>query len=221
VELPAGLGGYLARADVPASLPDLRTVARPGANLGLLVRWVAALAEMRAFHNASTGIRDEVVRRLVVGVRRTIESSPHVRIVESPFTVLPARDERSFDDLPTIFTFTVLGPDGRPLGVDEARALQHWLARDPSPLVGPLDESHQVARRSFHLGQPVVLYREGEREVAGLRLAIGAATVSRIVFDHTRGACWADRAASELADMRDALDKLAFVLPHVVAGART
>ena len=214
-EVAQGLADYLTKTDVPDSLSALRAVARPGQNLGLLTRWVAALAEMRSFHNASPEIRDEVLRRLAAGARSILEEAPGVRIVESPFTAIPDDDDRGLDDLPTIFTFEVIGPDGQPLTYEAARLAQRLVARD---LTGRLRDDdvdalpHQVAARSFHLGQPVRLYRRGDGWIAGLRIAVGAPTVSQIVFDHTRGATWTDRIEVVLSDMRDSLEKLALVV---------
>ncbi len=215
---PAGLDDYLSRSDVPASMPALRAVARPEPNLGLLARWVAALSEMQSFHNASWQIRDEVLRRLAAGVRRTIDAAPHVTLVESPYTHFPEVDRRGLTDLPTIFTFLVHHPSGGFLDFDDAKAAQHLLAHDLTTTLSSEGVHHQVACRSFHIGQPVRLHRVEGRWMAGLRLAIGAATLSQIVFDHTRGASWQDRIERELSDVRDALDKLALVTAHVVRG---
>jgi hypothetical protein len=210
--LPAGMAGYLTQADVPVSLPDLRAVARPGVNVGLLLRWEAALAEMRSFHNASPEIRDEVLRVLASGLRRIVEESPWVSLVESPYTAIPEPDLRGLDDLPTIFTFLALAADGQPITMEQAKVVHRLLSRDLSGLV-PLDEP--VLRRTFQLGQPVKIRRRGDEWLGGLRLAVGAPTVSEIVFDHTRGRVWTERIERTLADSTDALRKLGLILEHV------
>lgn len=210
-----GLEDYLSEADVPPTLAGLRAVARPGANLGLLARWAAALAEMRSFHNASWEIRDEVLRRVAAGMRDTLEAAPHVEIVESPYSRIPEHDDRGLRDLPTIFTFVVRGADGTLLDVDQARCAQTLLGRDLTAALAAVPGAHQVAARSFHVGQPVRVRREGDRWIGALRLAIGAPTVSQVVFDHTRGATWTDRIELELSDVRDALDKLRMVVDHL------
>lgn len=211
-QLPDGLGDYLTRAQVPAHLSDLYAVARPGLNAGLMLRWEAALAEMRSFHNVSPEIRDEVLRLLVSGLRNVISSSPHVTVVESPYTEIPKPDYRGLDDLPTIFTFLVHGPDGRALTLEEGKAAYRLLARD---LRGVLPVADPVLGRAYQLGQPVKLYREGEAWIGGLRVAIGAPTVSEVVFDYTRGRLWTERIDRTLADVSDALRKLGMVVEHV------
>ncbi len=211
-----GLADYLSEADVPPGLAGLRAVSRPGANLGLLARWAAALAEMRSFHNASWEIRDEVLRRLAAGMRGTLERADHVEIVESPYSRIPEVDRRGLRDLPTIFTFVIRSRDGALLDVDQARRAQTLLGRDLTTALAAVPGAHQVVARSYHLGQPVKVRRAPDgRWIGALRLAIGAPTVSQVVFDHTRGATWTERIELELSDVRDALDKLRLVVEHL------
>ncbi|WP_129662630.1 hypothetical protein [Phytoactinopolyspora endophytica] len=210
--LPSGMADYLTRADVPESLSDLHAVARPGLNAGLLLRWEAALAEMRSFHNVSPEIRDEVLRLLVSGLRAILEGTSQIRLVESPYTTIPDPDHRGLDDLPTIFTFLAIRPDGQPLTMSQGRRVYRLLAQD---LRGMMPSDDAVLGRTFQLGQPVKIYQQDGEWVGGLRVAIGAATVSEIVFDHTRGRLWIERIDRTLADVADALRKLGLILKHV------
>jgi hypothetical protein len=212
---PRGLADYLTHADVPDTLPALRNAARLGANFGLLARWSAALAEMRSFHNASWEIRDEVLRNLAAGLRRILAAAPHVEIIESPYTRIPEPDQRGLDDLPTIFTFLVRHPSGGHLDLEQAKVVHRLLAQDARAELGTDSEVDPTASRSFQLGQPVKIARNGEAWIAGLRFAIGATTISRVVFDHTLGEEWTDRVERELSDVKDALTKLALILERV------
>jgi hypothetical protein len=214
-DLPDGLADYLTHADVPDTLGPLQDAARPGVNFGLLARWTAALAEMRSFHNASKEIRDEILRVLVSGLRRILAASPHVEIVESPYTPIPDRDERGLDDLPTIFTFLVRNPRGGFLDMDQAKVAHRLLAQDVRQLLEADGEVHQSASRSFQMGQPVKISVDGNTWNAGLRIAIGATTISQVVFDYTRGESWTDRVECELADIRDGLAKLALIVERI------
>lgn len=209
--LAPGVGGYLAKAEVPESLPALHDIARPGLNAGLLVRWEAALAEVRSFHNSSPEIRDEILRLFAAGLRRILEHTPRVSLVESPYTPIPKHDDRGLDDLPTIFTFLVKGTDGQPLGEAQADQVYRLLARDMSGL--PVNDP--VLSRTFQLGQAVKISRRDGAWVAGLRVAIGAPTISQVVFDHTRGRTWTERVDRCLADVADALRKLDLIVQHV------
>jgi len=217
-DLPRGLSDYLTRADIPETLGPLQDAARPGVNFGLLARWAAALAEMRSFHNASKEIRDEILRVLVAGLRQILAASPHVEIVESPYTPIPDHDERGLDDLPTIFTFLVRHPRGGFLDMEQAKVAHRLLAQDARGQLEVDGEVHQSASRSFQLGQPVKIAPEGATWIAGLRIAIGATTISQVVFDYTRGESWTDRVECELADIRDGLAKLLLIVERVDLG---
>lgn len=209
---PSGLIDYLTRAEVPETLTDLRAVAKPGFNAGLLLRWEAALAEMRSFHNVSPEIRDEVVRLLVTGLRKTVDRTDVIDPVDSLNETNPDVDRRGLDDLPTIFTFFVKCSDGRHLTVDEGRSAYLLLSKDLKGII-PVDDA--VVSRTFQLGQPVKIYRRGDGWIGALRVAIGAATVSEIVFDYRRGRTWIERIDRTLADVDDALRKLQLIVKYV------
>ena len=147
---PSGLGAYVSANDVPAAMPGLRRVARPAANVGLLLRWQAALTEMRSFHNASPEIRDRIIRTLAAGLRDALEAAPAVEIVESPYTRIDSVDERTLDCLPTIFTFLVRRPNGRLLDHDQAVLVHRLLAEDISAHVGT--EDTQLANAALPSG---------------------------------------------------------------------
>lgn len=219
---PVGLAPYLSRHDATPRLGSLRESASPTPNFALLLRWAAALAEITSFMNASPEIRDEILRRLVVGIRQILDSAPHTRIVESPYTMIPSEDHRGLDDLPTIFSFLVLGESGRPLGMEEAKRVHLLLATDLTDELEPGDQgSRQLLRQAFHLGQPVAI-SQGNGEVAGaLRVAIGAPTLSQILFDVSRGENWRERLELELADIYGAIDKIALIVGSAVSESQS
>ena len=213
------LSDYLTSIDVPDSLPGLKTNSGERINYGLLTRWEAALAEMRSFHNASPEIRDEIIRRLARRLRETLLTTQHVEIVESPYTPIPDDDHRGLNDLPTIFTFLVSTGRDTYLTVEQARAANALLGTDLSG--DPEFADHPVAGRTFHLGQPVKISRHDSNWRGGLRIAIGAPTISQIVFDHTRGDHWTERIEREISDISDALTKLGLVIDRVAKPAMT
>lgn len=210
---PAGLAEYLSHHDIPARLGGLRSAASVSTNYGLILRWAAAMAEITSFLNASPEIRDEILRRLALGVRQVLESASHVRIVESPYSTIPSQDDRGLDDLPTIFTFLVIGGDGEPLGMEAAKRVHLLLVEDLADeeygFVSDDPSSRKVVHQSFHLGQPVLINLGDGNTAGALRVAIGAPTLSQIVFDVSRGKNWRDRLDLELADLQGAINKLA------------
>jgi hypothetical protein len=209
---PPGIAAYLSEHDIPGRLAGLRSAASRDTNYGLVLRWAAAMAEVTSFLNASPEIRDEILRRLALGVRNVLESAPHVRIVESPYSRIPSEDDRGLDDLPTIFTFMVIGKDGEALGMEEAKRVHLLLAEDLADeqrFVTDDPSSRQILHQAFHLGQPVLINQAEGNPAGALRVAIGAPTLSQIVFDVSRGKNWRDRLDLELADLQGAINKLA------------
>lgn len=215
--VPSGLADYVSRYDLPERLQALHLQANPKPNLALLLRWEAALAEIRAFHNASPEIRDEVMRDLVAGIRAIVDASDRVEIIESPYTPIPGDDHRGLDDLPTIFTFVVLDQAGDELDLAATKRLQRLLSTDlTSNLPGSKDgDSRRLARQTFHLGQPVPIARGPDLIAGGLRIAIGAPTLYQIIFDHTRGLSWTARIERELNDIQGAFDKISLILERM------
>jgi hypothetical protein len=208
---PVGLGEYLDRWSCPPSATWLTDAAGQGCNLGLLLRWHAALAEMSDFHSVAPSVRDEIVRGFALGVLDAIDRHPRVELVPSPWTEPAALAGRGLDELPTIFTFKVLGRDGRPLTIDAARRLQRTLQRDLSVEVDGA-ASPRVARSEVYLGQPVAIGSGPEGAVGGLRFALGAPTVSDIVFGHHWGPSWQARLARAVDDVQLALEKIDLVV---------
>ena len=213
---PVGVGEFLSRYDVPRKLPGLRALGSVHPNYGLVARWAAASVELASFHNASPEIRDEVLRRLARGILEHIRAEPRLALVDSPFTTFDSAESRSLDDLPTIFTFTLVPPDGHPFDFETARQIQQAMVRDLAAAGSHQlpRESAGIGQHSFFLGQAVRVRVRGGGVAGALRVAVGAPTISRVVFDHTRGRTWDERLAAELADVKRALSKLAFVVAH-------
>src|SRR5262249_26024531 len=128
--LPQALGGYSARADWPKgwtaarSLPDV-------ANYGLLLRWEAALDELRAFRS----IPDHEVAALLSAFARAVKT----RLATDPaFERLPvtAIDRRplvasgGWDEIPTIFPFLLHGADRRLLSREQTAKVYAAMAQD-------------------------------------------------------------------------------------------
>ncbi|GAB0490086.1 hypothetical protein MMPV_001318 [Pyropia vietnamensis] len=84
-----GLADYLTTADVPPSLPVLRGVATRGGNVGLLLRWAAALAEMDSLSarvpGGLGGLGGEEVRKVVAawvgGICQLVRERPGMEVL--------------------------------------------------------------------------------------------------------------------------------------------
>jgi hypothetical protein len=149
--MPAGLSAYSAQLDWPAVLrASTASAALPAANIGLALRWHAALAEIVRFFARPVALRDELLERFH---QAAIAEAAHMREV----ILLPtAAADDSFGD--TIVTFVLRRADGSLLDAEAAAVLQRRLRSD-----------------GFHLGQPVEIGGAG-----ALRLCASMALINRL-----------------------------------------
>ena len=179
-------------------------------NFGLLLRWEAALAEMRAFRAASEEDVGHVVRTFRnaiasrLGGDRCFEPLEQSALDRRPLEIGP-----SWDQIPTIFPFLLfrIGPRGKrmPVGAEETKQIYNQL-RSPTKRAGSSEASEGVSSIRCELGQPVSC---GEREgtpVAALRLCLSARLIVGAVNAGDRGvACLIERGLT-------AVDKAAFLV---------
>ena len=212
-DLPSGLRAYSGQAEWPPGTRGARVLAA-GGNLGLALRWQAALAEMRAFAAVPAAQRSAVLGMFIERVRAGIVATPHLRLVEVPPLRRPASGE-DWDTIGTILSFAVCHPaTGASMAVAEARQLYRWLnaglaAALPPDL--PPDELG-LARRRFHIGQPVPL-RSPTGEFGALRISAGARLVTGEPSHAHLGT--AQRLDREVGDALAALAKIELILRHL------
>lgn len=209
--LPEGYNAYTERHCWPDSWENWCRPMGGEANLGLLMRWWAALWEMAAFHAVPPPEARRILERFLASIHAAIGAMPRLRLLPCP---APERDEAvSWDGLATILTFAVTPPKARaPLGMDDLRRLHVWLNRDVSPLLPAKarEKDRRLAALACHIGQPVLV---GE-SLSGLRLAAGARLVSG-----ARRAMLAGRSVEafldlEIAEAKLVLAKLDMLLRH-------
>ncbi|THD79888.1 MAG: hypothetical protein E7812_08405 [Phenylobacterium sp.] len=149
------LGDYSGRDDWPAGfvgrgvLPDLP-------NLGLALRWRAALTELSAFRSLPEAEAADALTGLAEVIQTRLDLHPRFERLGAPG---PRRFGRpGWDGVSTIFPFLVRH-DGRVLDAARTQALYERLRSGPQPV---------------RLGQPVAVgVRDGE-PIAALRLSISA-----------------------------------------------
>jgi hypothetical protein len=229
--LPAGLADYGGRPDWPhLASPGAARDLGDQANLGMLLRWQAALAEMQAF----ALVPDVEARRrtasFIAGVESAIASSPDVLAVEVP---APSRIDLMLDDaevaepgwdqLQTIRSFMVLEPGAgldpsarRPLEVARARKIYRWLNADVSRVLEPDagDTDQALARLLCHIGQPAPVAHDmlGPVMAGALRISVGARLLSG--EPSHEGLDSVARMAREIADASRIIDKIGLLLRH-------
>ncbi len=185
--LPRALRPFCAAADWPLRWITTRALDK-AANYGLLLRWEAALQELRAFRAVPEAQVKSFLQAFAGAVQRRLTDDPAFE----PLTV-PLPDRRllsgsdSWDQVPTIFPFALHRArprGGRTLLSPEETALVHRLLQldlrgTEGPAAAPMDADIAAAR--FHLGQPVTC---GHRQGMALR-ALRLCASARLIVEAT------------------------------------
>lgn len=219
--LPRGLGQYCARNDFPALWSELTEGLPCAFNAGLMMRWVAALWEMRAFFSVPAPVRRATFEAFAQRMRHHLEAVPEV--IPLPAEVYPRHyehDEDDWDQIQTIFSFYVRRMDGGAraacLSYDEAVLVYHWLNSDISTLLPARasNRDRELAGQCGHIGQPVRVQGEDGQWCGALRIAVGARLVSRVAYDPALGADREQRLAQQERSARQVLDKIAVICAY-------
>ncbi len=155
-------------------------------NPGLLLRWEAALEQMRAFSSLPEAD--------IIAFLRAFSDAVGARLRASPCflpLMLPKPDREplvagGWDAEPSIIPFLVCHADGTPFDRDESRMLYRWLQMDMGDM--PAFQADGAARALASLrcqfGQPVACGQRIGVPVAALRLSASARTVVEAVTGH-------------------------------------
>ncbi len=130
---------------VPGSFGAIRPK-DPENNLGLLLRWEAALAELRAFRSIPGARVESFLSRFAGGILDRLGEDPRFEPLSVPEL---DRTHSGWDKVQTIFPFRMKRKSGF-VGLEEARRIHALLREDLSPVSG-----HETAALRFSLGQPV------------------------------------------------------------------
>jgi hypothetical protein len=219
--LPSGFTDYFSSYDLPKRMHISKAPVEQYRNIGLLLRWEAALWEIEAFQDVSDKHKYLIFAVFGESIREFISSNPDLELISSPGLErwkLP--DGEEWDWLPTIFTFTMSRPGPRgiriPIYLDEAKKIYQWLNMDIS---GSLPEQAseaeiRLAKKRCHIGQPVKMALMDNQWVGALRISAGARLVSGICFDPQLGRHFAERLSKEIGDACSALDKISIIIKH-------
>ena len=177
---PLGITAYSARADWPRywkAAEAFPAVANPG----LLLRWNAALEELRRFRIVpETTVEGFVIRFASAVDQRLAEASNLAPLPGRPGARAGLGGSMSWDRLPTIFPFITYRTraDGRrvPLGLEGAKSLYRAMRDDLSKSPGH-GGNRSFAGLRVELGQPVACGAPDGLPAAALRLCLAARLV--------------------------------------------
>lgn len=180
----SGLRDYLTAADVPRSWTSLRSALPKAPNLGLVLRWKAAVAEIAHYYACDGKHRLDILQAWERDVPEVIGNSRIVRLVPVK-PIMADADVRLLESKTTVFPFFLhRTTDDAPLGMLAMKRIFHWLNRDISGLLPDLPGLQKaVLARRFHIGQPVLLSGDADDERVVLRIALGGPLVTRVAED--------------------------------------
>ena len=215
--LPAGLADYTSRSDWPRAWTGLREGLAEHANLGQLLRWTAALREMRDYFAVPAAFRRAALARFA-------EIVPGLIASEEMLELLPDYERSSGGEeeemaVRTIFPFLVRRA-GSALDTADCILLYRALNADVSALLpaGASARQRRLAAQLCHIGQPVALSLP-TGAAAALRISAGARVVSESWSEAGEAASFA-ALEREFDQVSFILDKLALLLRHFDAIAR-
>ena len=191
--LTRGLRAYSARTDWPPGWTT-REVLTDVENYGLLLRWEAALAELRSFCYLPEAAISGFLNTFAATVRQRLSNDSIFRPLPVPaLDRRPLVNANSWDHIPTIFPFILCHPPnsrryGAPLNREETAKVYSQLGKDATglPNINLFDTRKTVIRRC-QLGQPVHCGVINKIPVSALRLCVSMRLVVDAVSPQGRG----------------------------------
>lgn len=182
-------GAKSCRADWPRNWAGAQSLPEVS-NFGLLLRWEAALVELRAFRSVSEEDVQSVVFDFHKEVTSWLNNAPNFQLLEQPTLQrhLPVT-HNSWDELPTIFPFIlfhVCRRAGRnPVAVPQTKRIYDHLCQDSTVKAKMPGDSMLSVR--CEVGQPVPCGELEGVQVAALRLCLSARLIVEAINAGERG----------------------------------
>jgi len=173
----------------PQNWLKLREPLSPQGNIGLLLRWSAAIEEIRNYYSVPSHLRLAALRTFESMLPDVMNESEfiHLDAVSSP--IISDDYERLLQSKKTVFPFRLWNPlKGRYFLFDELREIFLWMDSDLSRTIpdAAASERRALAAR-LQLGQPVSLSHGQENGVAVLRIANGGVLIAMLAEDLSLG----------------------------------
>lgn len=201
--LPGALRELCARGELPdgwAGAPALDD----RANFGLLLRWEAALEEMRRFAALPPTAVAAFFREFAEAVsERLADDSAFEAVAVRPLERTGLGGAPCWDRMQTIFPF-FLKAKGRLMTPVETLGTQRLMGLDLGDWAGS-----PVAARQTQLGQPVNCGQRGQVPLSALRLCLSARLAADALAPGGHGG------AAVIADALEALDKTAWLTTRI------
>lgn len=193
--MPEGFDHYFTRAQLPTSWHRLRASLPPPGNIGLLLRWSAAIGEMRDYYAVPSVLRLRVLREFERLVPVVFSGSPVIQLDAVSPPIISDDYERLLQSKATVFSFRVWDQQRqRFFSVTELRSIFEWMDADLSyRLTQTSTEARRALAATLQIGQPVRLGGSVQDDVAVLRIANGGVLISAVAENVQLGAVLGQR----------------------------
>jgi hypothetical protein len=212
--LGAALRAYSAAADWPQDRAAARALDQ-AANFGLLLRWEAALAELRAFRALPEPMISGFLHTFAQAIGPRLRNDPLFEPLPVPqLDRRPLLAANAWDHLQTIFPFVLHHPAIRghrvPLNQHETAQVYRLLQKDLGAVtgLGVTRADRGLAGLRCQFGQPAACGRRGGLAVSALRLCAS----TRLVIGAARSA---RSGSTAIETALAALDKTAWIIKHL------
>jgi hypothetical protein len=178
--VPAPLQRHSAREEWPAGWHAERTLPSC-ANLGLLLRWEAALHELKAFQRLPGAAIRTFLLRFNAALQVRLQSDPHFDAL--PLPVLPVRAAGltpEWDDVASIHAFTLYRPQSDSPSDASRRPLDNAQV---AAVYRQLQQTRHSDGFIYAVGQPVVCGKTDGVEFSALRLCVSAGMAAQACGD--------------------------------------
>jgi hypothetical protein len=174
---PDGMAAYTGQDDWPARFANIRAGLPAQVNLGTLLRWSAALTEMRDYYAVPDSFREFALAQFAQTVPQLIAAEPSLELMP-----LPEKERANLDEefaARTIFPFFARRC-GERLSHAAAAILYRALNDDVAPILPATlpPMLRLLAARRCHIGQPVAVPDGAGGVLGALRISAGARLVS-------------------------------------------
>ncbi|PYG03849.1 hypothetical protein D893_00390 [Thioalkalivibrio sp. ALE21] len=176
--LPSGLSNYLDRCTLPDWLARATPPLPAPADIGMRLRWTAALEEMSRYFAIPRSERIRLLDDFGLRIKRILDEYPELQPIQSPHQRSAINNNGQGPELssrPTLIPFRIAAPGHDTLPPEQAGALYQLLNQELTQHSMGRHMPHDLSSRACHIGQPVPL---GNGLGAAMRISIGARIIA-------------------------------------------
>jgi hypothetical protein len=171
---PLGFSQFFSRFDFPEKLIKLRESGFPNPNWGLILRWQAAIFEIKEFYDLDRQYFHDYFIEFYLAYSALVDQSPYTENF-SDITPQMGDLENSFST--TVNTFFIKNRF-RYLSESEVRMIYHLMTRNCSDIHSDQDYK-DILSSCCHLGQPVRVKENDSYVLGTLRISISSRLIVR------------------------------------------